>query len=249
MDSHFSYLELPWGDLIHGTKDQLREIGIGIDRAFPGDVGGPKRRMTAVDPRGFKCLVELDRFCDPAVFSVRIPFPNREGPSCCENWKPFAQGVQCREYLWTDEYKGTECALVASGLVPSGWFPGHPGMRKYRVIILPDGSLPDVAPTASCTIPRQPGDKRIEKIAGGEFLVSIKLSDDIGNTRLATHQLARDAWELKMATLPRPPRIDGPLRAVRNQAAADRRAGLHLVWSKPKFVPAFNLPPRGPFAR
>lgn len=30
MDSLFRYEELPWGDLIHGTKEQLQQIGIGV---------------------------------------------------------------------------------------------------------------------------------------------------------------------------------------------------------------------------
>jgi hypothetical protein len=31
------YNQLPWGDLIYGTKHQLRSIGIGVDSEFPGN--------------------------------------------------------------------------------------------------------------------------------------------------------------------------------------------------------------------
>lgn len=249
MDSLFKYWELPWGDAIQGSKAQLQQIGIGIGLAFPGEAGGPKRQMTTVDPRGFKCSVTRGRFSDVTIFHASIHFPGRHPPAWCGDWEPFTLGVLRRECPWADEYKGDEGALVAAGLVPSGWFPGRPGMRKVRVTILPDGSLPTGAPTSPCTTARKAGAKCIEKISQSEYCVSVKLPDDIGRARSTASDQARQAWESRMAALPRPPRIDGPLRAEQNRSAADRRAGLHLVWSKPKSVPAFVLPPQGPYAR
>jgi len=250
MDSPFEYVECPWGDLIYGTKAQLQQIGIGIGLAFPGDVGGPKRKMTTFDPRGFKCSVTLNHCGEVTVFSVSIPFPGREEqPTGCGDWVTFALGVQRRECSWADEYKGEECALVAAGLVPSGWFPGRPGMRKVCVTILPDGSLPIGVPTSPCTAARTAGAKCIKRSSESEFCVSVKLPNDIAHARSAAVRREHIAWELRMAALLRPPRIDGPLRAAIIRAAADRGAGLQLVWSKPRFVPAFVLPPQGPYGR
>lgn len=55
------YHELPWGDLIYGTKHQLQALGLGVDRYFPGEPGGPVRQMTVVDPRGFRTTIALFR--------------------------------------------------------------------------------------------------------------------------------------------------------------------------------------------
>jgi len=133
--------------------------------------------------------------------------------------------------------------------VPIGHFPGLPGMRKTRVVIFPDGSLPKGAPNANFNRQKGAGTKRIERISSTLFCVAIEIPEELGELRMEASNRADAEWESRMRSLPRPPRIDEPLRLARNQAANERRSALRLVWSKPRFVPEFNNLPPGPFAR
>ncbi len=243
----FKYHEYLWGDLICGTKGQLQVIGIGVGLAFPGEIGGPQKKLNTVDPRGFKCVVKHARGEADGLFEAWITFPEREQLFGFSDWEPFAPGVQRKAMYWTDDFLGSADDLVSAGLVPAGFFPGLPGMRKTRVIILPDDSLFTGSPTANYG--RRPGTKRVEKASGGKYHVEIRIPHDLGELR-AEECRRRDAqWAAKIMALPRPPRVDGPLRATRNQEATASRSALRLVWSKPSFAPGFNSLPPGPFAR
>lgn len=248
-DGLFEYRELAWGDLIYGTKEFLQQIGLGVGMAFPGEIGGPRRCLKTVDPRGFKCKIQESSYMGERVFSASIPFPGREFQFGISDWEFFAPGVQRKAMHWTDDFKGTADDLVAAGLVPIGHFPGLPGMRKTRVVIFPDGSLPKGAPTTNYYQHNGAGIKHIERISSTRFRVEIKIPEELGELRWKASQRARAEWESRMMALPRPPRIDEPLRLARNQAANERRSALRLVWSKPRFVPEFNNLPPGPFAR
>lgn len=249
-EEFFEYNELIWGDLIYGTKPLLQKIGIGAGSNFPGEEGGPKMTLNTLDPRGFKCVVKEASYRVPGIFSASINFPGREKLFGLSDWEFFAPGVQRKVMVWVDEFKGSAEDLVTAGLVPAGCFPGLPGMRKAVVTILPDGSLSQGAPNSnSSRSERGPGTKDITRISKNKYKVEITVSSWLKEQREEASYRADAEWESRMNSLPRPPRIDGPLRTERNQAANERRSALRLVWSKPRFVPEFNNLPPGPFAR
>lgn len=236
LDGLFEYDLHPWGDLIYSSKECLKMIGIGVGLAFPGEHGGPRGVLRTIDPRGFKCTVADCSYRGAGIFSASIIFPGREQQFGLSDWEPFAPGVQRKTMYWTDDFIGNADDLLAAGLVQDGYFPGLPGMRKTSITIPPNDLLGHNA-------------KSITKAHGGKFYVKISIPKDLGSLRLE-EGLRRDTeWKARMMALPRPPRIDGPLRAARSQSVNTRRSALRLVWSKPGFVPGFNSPPPGPFAR
>lgn len=205
----FEYGEQVWGDLIYGTKDALQAIGIGIEMLFPGETGGPKRELKTTDPRGFKCRITDGSYRSTGVYCASIKFPDREQPETLGGWKHFAPGVQRKANTWADEFIGTAGDLVSAGLVQPGHFPGCPGMRKVTVTILPDGSIPNGAPTANHRDSRSPGAKCITRASKGNYRVELYISEELKELRWQAEQQARNDWEKEMDSLPRPPRIDG----------------------------------------
>jgi len=205
----FEYNEQVWGDLIYGTKDALQAIGVGIGLAFPGDAGGPKRELNTTDPRGFKCRITDGSHRSAGVYCASIGFPDREQPEALGGWKHFAPGVQRKASYWTDDFVGTADDLVSAGLVPSGYFPGYAGMRKTTVTILPDGSIPNGAPTANNRDSKKPGAKSVKRTYGKKYCVSLYIDNELGDLRRQAEREAREEWEQEMDSLPRPPRIDG----------------------------------------
>lgn len=234
----FEYRELVWGDLIYGTKDALQAIGIGVGMAFPGESGGPKRELNTADPRGFKCKITDGSYRSAGVYCASIRFPDREPPEALGGWKHFARGVQRKASYWTDDFVGTADDLVAAGLVPHGYFPGCPGMRKVTVTILPDGSIPNGATTSKHPDSRKPGAKSITRTSGMKYCVSLYINDELGELRSQTDREARDEWERKMDSLPRPQRIDGKpsqrpkgiKEYLQNETVADWKKGQMLFF-------------------
>jgi hypothetical protein len=211
-DGLVEYRELPWGDLIYGTKEALQAIGIGFGLAFPGEVSGPKRELTTTDPRGFKCNITDGTHRSDGAYCASIKFPDREPPEVLGGWKHFAPGVQRKAQIWTDDFVGTANDLVAAGLVPEGFFPGHPGMRKTAVTILPDGSIPQGVATTNPNQRRdrcKPGVKCVTKASKNHYCVSLRINDELGELRSKAEVEARDDWVKQMDSLPRPPRLDG----------------------------------------
>lgn len=226
----FQYKELLWGDLIYGTKHLLQKIGIGKGVLFPGEEGGPKKKFSTVDPRGFGCVVAEASHMGNEIFSASIRFPGRERQYGLSDWEYFAPGVQRKVIHWSDEFIGTADDLIAASIVPPGYFPGLPGMRKTRVTILPDGSLPQGAPTSNfCRSERGAGTKSIERASRTKFRVTLTIPEELAEQRSEAFAKADAEWEQKMLHLPRPPRLDALLTKAKNEEAVKRRSGIHLV--------------------
>lgn len=193
------YKLLPWGDLIYGTKPQLMALGIAPGMQFPGEPGGPKRRLLVEDPRGFKARIEksLD-----GRYLVSIPFPGRSRPGW--KWRPYAEGVE-RLHLWhSDCYRGTADALVAAGLVKREFLPGQPGMRKRTVRIRPDGTPVGESSRRTSDVRSVAGSVRIERTSSARLDVSITVDDDTAERRHKAMQDQDLEWERRMNRLNRP---------------------------------------------
>lgn len=226
------YSQEDWGDLIRGTKEQLQALGLGVGLAYPGEPGGPKRAMTVRDPRGYKARISRgDRY--DGRFCVRLEFPNwpKQPLWRSSEWKSAFPGVMRCERGWFDEYVGRAEDLAAAGLVRVNQLPGQPGMRKMRVTIFPDGTLPSGAPTVAHHQSRMPGARWIERASASSYRVCFRLPDEEVERRRAAARLAEDAWRQEVRALPRPPRLGGGLPPELPLQVT--RACLRLVWSAP----------------
>lgn len=239
-DHRFKYCEMLWGDLIYGTEAQLRALGIACDFSSLSDRG--RARPNAIDPRGFACKVQREGYMGPEIFSASIPFPGREQERT--PWEDSGMpGILVRHSYSTDDYIGDREALVRAGLVPEGCFPGDPGMRKVTVKIFADGSLPSTAPTTNLPdyIAKAPGARNVARSGVRRFEVSVYLAPEVEAARREAYWRDQHAWEAAMKAMPRPPRLDACLRELRDQAARERRTQMRVVWSRPAWVPGFNL--------
>lgn len=247
----YEYCEFAWGDVINGSKEALQRMGIGVGIGFPGDPGSNKRKVSTTDPRGFPCVITVSYGWEKFPFCVHIKHPGRDYHNPAAEWKEAFPGVQRQEFGFVNCYKGTADALVAAGLVPAGRFPGMPGMRSVRVTILADGSLPGGHRNASCSGTGQDkeGAMTIEKSGKSTYVVRVYVSRELGKKRSDAMWEHSSAWEDRMAAIPRAPRLDHAIRNEINEQARHKRAALRVVWSRPKFVPQFTIPPQGPFAR
>lgn len=201
--SVLKYDQLPWGDLIYGTKEQLQGIGIAAGMAFPGEPSGPKRILRVTDPRGLTAKVEASTWDGEGIFSASISFPGRDRPER-GHVTDFAPGVSKLEAAWGDIFTGTAESLSSAGLVRRDQLPGQPGMRKTKVTILPDGSLPTGAPTANCREAKEPGSIHIYRKSKSTYCVHVKLPEDEQVRRREEHARAEREWENRMMSLPRP---------------------------------------------
>lgn len=207
------YRKQSYGDLISGTKEQLQGLGIAVGMAFPGEEGGPKRHLIVKDPRGYKCDIREWYNHGIAVFFASIPFPGRDQP--IDERVSFASGVHLTRSTRTDDYVGTAESLVASGLIRLDQLPGQPGMRKVRVTILPNGSLPTGAPNAYCSEAKAPGAKSIRRVSKSTYEVSIFVDEDEQTRRDIASTRRRDAWEARMMAMPRPAPLNASLSLLR----------------------------------
>jgi hypothetical protein len=220
------YREYDWGDWIAGTKEQLQELGLGTGLTYPGEPGG-KKRLKVRDPRGYIAEISCCGY-EEGIFTARIDFherPRRPYPSLL----PALPGIRKCEHYRFDEYVGSAEALTAAGLVSAGQLPGQPGMRKMRVTIFPDGTIPSGAPTANHREAGLPGARCIERVGVRNYSVQINVPKEEQARRLADAQAAIAAWEHKVRSLPRPPRLgEATPPALATQPA---RGHLRLVWS------------------
>ncbi|GAB2912198.1 hypothetical protein GCM10027278_36070 [Paralcaligenes ginsengisoli] len=222
------YSECLWGDLIVGTKEQLQALSLGVGLAFPGEPGGPKRTLNVRDPRGYKAEISNLYHEDDDLFTVHLYFPN--WPKSPEpEWKPAFAGVKKCEHTWGDEYTGSAEALVAAGLVPVGHFPGQPGMRKTRVTILPDGTLPSGPPTTNPRLAKFPGARKIARASVSLYRVQIHGPEDECSRRWMASMAAKEEWRRKVRALPRPHRLEAGMTSQKQNHHA--RGNLRLVWS------------------
>ncbi|MBI4293641.1 MAG: hypothetical protein HY661_19365 [Betaproteobacteria bacterium] len=220
----FEYAQQPWGDLIYGTREEIQSIGIGVGMAFPGEPGGKMHRVNVVDPRGFPAEIENAQFWKGrGIYAVCIRFPGREREQAPST--QFAPGVKRRDWGCHDEYVGTADALVSAGIVNAGHFPGMPGMRKVKVTVLPDGSLPQGAPSANCSEAKKPGTKYVERASRTTYRVCVRVSEEEDRRRSDESSRAEREWEARMRALPRPaPLVDLP-EVIEPSAGAPKAPG------------------------
>lgn len=202
--STLKYYQYTWGELIYGAKEELQALGIGKGMAFPGEPGGPKRYLRVCDPRGFD--TEVKRHFDDIYFAS-ISFPGRERTP--EPRTTVAPGVRRRSYHWCDEYVGTAEALAAAGLVRKDQLPGQPGMRKHRVTVFPDGTMPTGAPTVKHRQAYMPGAKTIERASKTTYMVRIVVEEKEASRREEAEKRADQEYEERMRALPRPAPLAG----------------------------------------
>lgn len=224
-DRQFQYTHTPWGEFILGTKRELRGLGIAVGMAFPGELGGPARRMTVRDPRGFKTV--LERF-DSERYSACISLPGREREP--EQLTDFAPGVQLSSCGWCDFFVGTAEDLAMAGLARLDQFPGQPGARKVTVTIFADGTVPSGPPTAYLKRADEVGAKRITRASKNTFCICVRVDEATGASRWAKERQADNEYEARMRALPRP----APLTSAKPMPARLVTGHLSLVWSAPK---------------
>ena len=216
----FSYFLMPWGDLIYGTKEELQALGLGQGTAFPGEIGGPRRRLKSIDPRGFPCMIERAEHHGAQQFSASISIPGRERPSSVI--EEYAPGVTVVRLWWSDLYCGASDALMAAGLVGAARLPGAPGMGKTVTKFFADGAP---MPVRRSLASGGPGSMSIHRDSR-KLLVHVVVDDaEAEQRREAGIAQGRD-HERRLAALPRP----APLIALDRAAAAmARRAQMRLV--------------------
>jgi hypothetical protein len=247
----FSYSELPWGDLIYGTKAELQALGIGVGQAFPGEDGGPKRTLNVTDPRGFS--TKIKRWFSSKSFSASIKFPGREMPTWGNGWTTIAHGARFKDCYATRYIRGSSEALVALGLLEPHQFPGMPGMRKVRVTIFPDGSTANGHPQGTDPRSRLHGARHVEMAGKREFQVRIKLSDEDAQRNRLRDQQAETRYQQRISAMTRPPRLQPTAQVVSsknpkwsggNADAANRplsRAELRKRARSPSLATSTNL--------
>lgn len=220
-----SYQLCDWGDVIYGTKEQLQALGLGIGRAYPGEVGGPVRSLSVIDPRGLKARIEA--WVDSDQYVASIPFPwLPERPGFHREVGEVFPGVLLRETRFSDDFTGSPEALVAAGLISAGQFPGLPGMRKTVVTVYADGTLPTGSPHRKDPRARQPGSREVTRFKGqGQFCVSIRIPESESEERSRAFRTAENDWLLDVRRFERPPRLAPmPAETLANMAAAAQRA-------------------------
>ena len=205
--AYLEYTECHWGDVIRGTKEQLQALGLGVGLAFPGEVGGPRLELRVRDHRGYPVKIAIS-WHDEGIFAAYLHFPHwPKDPQSNQVWAAFADGVKRREFLWFDEYRGSAEALANAGLARIDQLPGMPGMRKVRVSILPDGSLPIGGRTAALRLRNLPGARWIEKASKSTYNVNIVVTEEERHRRKRADEIAYYAWMRQVDSLPRPARL------------------------------------------
>lgn len=195
-----NYDHCDWGEAIRGTRTELQGLGIGVGLAFPGEEGGPKRKLNVIDPRGFKTSIAKNYH---GGYTALIEFPGR-GRDSSVALENFAPGITKRGEGCYDFFVGTANALVDSGLILPGQLPGQPGMRKTSVVVFADGSLPQGSPHNPSVHADQPGDKTITRKTKSTYQVRVRVSTAVRDGRLAIEHLARAQYSKRMRALARP---------------------------------------------
>lgn len=223
--ANVEYTKKPWGELIYGTKEQIQRLGIAVGLAFPGEEGGPKRLLTATDPRGFRCRVErrdsrIDED-DDELFCVVIPIPGRERPT--DKSSTFADGVQVKRHVLFDEYVGAGEALCAAGVVRIDQLPGQPGMNKVCTTFDSDYGIQNDSTRRYC------GRVKIYRTSRARYEVHVFVNANEFERR--EHEFARlqREWEERMCRLPHPAPLGVPCSVPRERLTVQRFRNLRSV--------------------
>lgn len=191
------YVHRPWGELIYGTQQQLKALGLGIGMSFPI---ADKKNILCEDFRGFRTKICLSEFMGKGVYCASISFPGRE-KTHEYFWEPFAQGVELQRGGYLDEYKGDAISLIAAGLVDSDCFPGEPGMGKIQVTLDAEGNI---CRFNGRKLKDAIGRITIKKISRKSFIVSVVIPESISKIRRSEYMRKDEEWESRMRLLPRP---------------------------------------------
>lgn len=203
------YDQLDWGDLILGTKRQLQALGLAVDLAFPGEPGAPAR-LEVKDPRGFEATIESAAWRLEGCFFARISFPNWPDRRAARRWparSPAPLGLTKHEAVCWDEFTGTAEALAAAGLLRIDQLPGMPGMRKGRVRIFPDGTLPSAPLTVAHSAANLPGARCIARAGRSAYRVTVRVAAEEEHFRRDFELRADEAWRQEVRAMARPQRL------------------------------------------
>lgn len=227
----FEYRQFLWGEVIYGTKPELQALGVAPDLAFPGEPGGPKRKLRTIDPRGLPC--EITRYFKSEVFTASVSYPDR--PSFDTGLPSAYPGVTVSHFFYADMFNGRIEAILAAGLVRADQLPGALGPGKSSIYVLADGTVVsgknEWEPSA--------GAKHIVMAGKSRLHVYVSVSPGEHGARLERLAIERHNFEQRMWALPRPRPLVFP---ERDQAARQRRAQMRLVWSRPNPIPTLSLP-------
>jgi len=202
------YRQMPWGDLIEGTKAQLQALGLGIGLAFPGELGGPNYNMEVRDQYGHHVRIARGSEVLGVPYRASRTFTGwPERPLDYDRQVPAPAGLKKRELSWGDQYTGPADALIAAGLVEASQLPGAPGMRKTRVCIMPDGTVRTARQTACSAEFRQPGGRAVHRVSSKTFRVDVQVSRAEVERRKREFEIAASAWLHQTRALPRPPML------------------------------------------
>lgn len=201
------YTQCDWGDCIEGSKDQLQALGIGLGRAYPGELGASRLEMTVRDPRGRAVKISRAYTAD-GRYSAHIRFPG--WPPCPDEQKSvqaFPGVRRIGEYAWGDIYVGSAEALISAGLVLLHQLPGAPGTKRTSVKILTDGTIDSRAGKREWA-------KRVTRVGTNRYEVWVHVSKETSAQRDAARDQALVRWRQEIQALPRPPKLE-PLSCTR----------------------------------
>lgn len=105
---------------------------------------------------------------------------------------PFAPGVDLTRHPFSNDYRGTQAALVAAGMARPDEFPGQPGRGKVMATYGPDGEpLKKGLNRGRCRY--AVGYRQIRQSAGARFVVIAGIGQAEVDRRSGLFSAARDA--------------------------------------------------------
>jgi hypothetical protein len=223
VNSGFEYRHELWGEVICGTREQLRALG--LDFGEPLQTANLRRPIPCLDPRGFHASIAAAGRSNPERLSVTIRFPCPDRP-LLSTPKEYAEGVSLSEFSYCDFFRGTGKALCAAGLLRLQELPGAPGMSKTHVWIYPDGSTTSTRGQGRAEYPA--GCRSIRRASEVVFHLWRYVPRDEQQHRRLKDAAALENWEREMRALPRPPALGETYPSGRQAGGAPP---LRLVWS------------------
>jgi hypothetical protein len=237
LEMTYEYHVMPGSESIYGSKDELQALGLAEGRLFPGEPGGPKRKLSVTDPRGFPCTIARSPGGGEGRFYAFIRTSEIEAPPALPR-HDAGHGVGLCCPTWGDLYEGPADGLMALGLIGPEHLPEPVGSGNARVVVQPDGQI--LRNLQRRTVETPPGTMVVSRLQKPGWLqVAMHVSREEEERR---HDAKRAAWvdyHARMRAVPRPAPL---VPKARRDEAEQRRAGIHLVWSKPPFMPTLALP-------